>query len=175
MAVHGEMGMSGSVSALKAKLFGVTKYVCGGHGARWPADTTFTVPNGVTIYFFVPDGTSLPNSIGQKIDQVLAGGVGPAPTETITGGSPCWNYRLFTAKAGGYLNLAMSSGADARYITTTDKDNGIHLSEIVERIVAKSPFAEIYWSACRSLESGTATFGWSKPKYSNTLKSLGGP
>ena len=69
----------------------------------------------------------------------------------------------------------MSSGADARYITTTDKDNGIHLSQIVERIVAKSPFAEIYWSACRSLESGTATFGWSKPKYSNTLKSLGGP
>jgi hypothetical protein len=127
--------MSGSVSALKAKLFGVTKYVCGGHGARWPADATFTVPSG----------------------------------------SPCWNYRLFSAKAGGYLNLAMSSGADARYITTTDKDNGIHLSEIVERIVAKSPFAEIYWSACRSLESGTATFGWSKPKYSNTLKSLGGP
>ena len=54
---------------------------------------------------------------------------------------------------------------------TIDRDDG----QIVERIVAKSPFAEIYWSACRSLESGTATFGWSKPKYSNTLKSLGGP
>ena len=69
----------------------------------------------------------------------------------------------------------MSSKADPRYITTTDKDNGIQLSTILEDIIAKSPTAEIYWSACRSLESGTQTFGWSKPKYNAALKSLGGP
>ena len=167
--------MSGSIAALKAKLFGVTKYVCGGHGARWPADAKFTVPNGITIFFFIADGASLPNNIGQQVDQVLTGGAGPTPTETITGGSPCWNYRLFSSKAGGYLNLAMSSGANPRYITTTDKDNGIQLSQIVQDIIAKSPAAEIYWSACRSLESGTDTFGWSKPEYSAALTGLGGP
>jgi hypothetical protein len=167
--------MSGRVAALRASLFGVTKYVCGGHGARWPADAQFTVPNGITIYFFVPDGASLPNSVGQRVDQVLTGGAAPAPTETIAGGSPCWDYRLFSSKAGGYLNLAMSSGANPRYITTNNKDNGIKLSKIVADIIAKSPAAEIYWSACRSLETGTDVFDWDKPDYSTKLKALGGP
>ncbi len=167
--------MSGSVSALKAKLFAPTKYVCGGHGARWPSDQKFTVPNGVRIFFFVPDGASLPNTIGQQVDQVLTGGAAPAPTETVSAGSPCWDYRLFSSKAGGYLALKMSSAADPRYITTTDKDNGIQLSRIVADVLARSPSAEIYWSACRSLESGTDTFSWDKPTYSNALLGLGGP
>ena len=83
--------MSGGIAALKASLFGVTKYVCGGHGARWPGDAKFTLPSGITIFFFVPDGSSLANSVGQKVDQVLTGGTASTPTETITGGSPCWN------------------------------------------------------------------------------------
>ena len=39
----------------------------------------------------------------------------------------------------------------------------------------QTPNAEIHWSACRSHESGTAVFGWSKPKYSAALGKLGGP
>jgi len=167
--------MSGRLAQLKSQLFGTAKYVCGGHGARWPGDPKFTVPKGVTIYFFVADGQSLPNSIGQQVDQVLTGGTAPGATETISGGSPCWNYRLFSSKAGGYLNLAMSSGANPHYITTTDKDQGIHLEDIVKQIISKSPSAEIYWSACRSLETGLDVFSWSQPKYSNKLKNLGGP
>lgn len=161
--------MSGSIAALRASLFGVVDYVCGGHGARWPTDGTFTVPAGVTILFYVPDGDSLPNTTGQKVDQVLTGGTAPTPTETVTAGSPCRNYRLFSSKAGGYLNLAMSSTANDRYITTTDKDVGIHLEDIVKRVIAKSPNARIHWSACRSLESGTDVFSWDKPTYSGAL------
>ncbi|MSP02779.1 MAG: hypothetical protein EXR07_17295 [Acetobacteraceae bacterium] len=167
--------MSGSIAARTALLFGVTKYVCGGHGARWPADAKFTVPAGITIFFFVPDGDSLSNTIGQKVDQVLTGGTAPTPTETFSVGSPYWDYRLFSSKAGGYLNLAMSSSANPRYITTTNKDTGIPLSKIVADIILKSPNAEIYWSACRSLESGADSFSWDKPTYSTALKGLGGP
>ena len=105
--------MSGSrIKALQASLFGTRQYVCGGHGARWPSDGTFIVPNGIVIYFYVPDGDSLGNDIGQKVDQVLAGGTAPAAVETIRSGAPCHDYRLFSNKAGGYLNLAMSSSAE---------------------------------------------------------------
>lgn len=165
--------MSGSIAERTAKLFGVTKYVCGGHGARWPADAKFTVPAGITIFFFVPDAAGLDNSTGQKVDQVLTGGTAPAPTETFKAGSPCWDYRLFSSKAGGYLNLAMSSGANPRYITTTDKDTGISLSKIVTDIIGKSPNAEIYWSACRTVETGTDSVFWDKPYYSPALLGLG--
>ena len=104
---------------MTAKLFGTRHYVCGGHGAIWPSDGGFVVPQGITIHFYIPDGAGLPNNIGQQIDQVLAGGSAPTPTETIRAGAPCNDYRLFSSKAGGYLNLAMSSSADHRYITET--------------------------------------------------------
>ncbi len=168
--------MSGSrIKALQASLFGTRHYVCGGHGACWPSDGNFTVPTGIVIHFYIEDGKGLPNSIGQQVDQVLTGGTAPAPFESIRSGSPCRDYRLFSSKAGGYLNLAMSSGADQRYITELDKDTGRHLSDIVDWVISQTPNAEIHWSACRSHESGTDTFGWSKPKYSQFLLGLGGP
>jgi hypothetical protein len=167
--------MSGSrIKALQASLFGTRQYVCGGHGARWPSDGTFVVPTGIVIHFYVPDGDSLSNDIGQKVDQVLAGGTAPAAVETIRSGSPCHDYRLFSNKAGGYLNLAMSTGADQRYITEQDKDNGRHLSDIVKWVISQTPNAEIHWSACRSIESGTDVFDWDSPTYSPALLGLGG-
>lgn len=168
--------MSGtSVSALKAALFRRLDYVCGGHGARWPSDAKFKVPLGITIHFYVNDTESLPNNIGQQVDQVVTGGVGPAAVETIASGGMCWDYRLFSSKAGGYLNLAMSTSANPQYITEKDKDSGRHLSDIVRWVQTKTPNATIHWSACRSVESGTDVFSWDKPTYSNALKKLGGP
>jgi hypothetical protein len=166
--------MSGSIKARQAALFGTIDYVCGGHGARRPSHGTFTVPAGITIYFYVPDGTSLSNTIGQKVDQILTGGTAPAPTEVVAAGTVVHDYHLYSSKAGGYLNLGMSSSGNARYITTADKENGIALSTIVADIVKLSPFARIHWSACRSLENDGDTFGWSKPEYSTALQSLGG-
>jgi len=167
--------MSGSkIAALKAALFGTRQYVCGGHGARWPSDGTFTVPTGIVIHFYVDDGVGLPNDIGQQVDQVLAGGTAPAAFETIRSGAPCHDYRLFSSKAGGYLNLGMSSAADGRYITELDKDNGRHLSDIVAWVLTQTPNAEIHWSACRSVESGTDVFDWDAPSYSPALLGLGG-
>jgi len=167
--------MSGSrIKALQASLFGTRQYVCGGHGAIWPGDGTFIVPTGIVIHFYVPDGDSLPNDIGQQVDQVLNGGTGPTPVETIRSGSPCDDYRLFSSKAGGYLNLGMSSSANGRYITEQDKDNGRKLSDIVEWVVSQTPNAEIHWSACRSHESGTDVFDWDQPDYSTVLLRLGG-
>lgn len=168
--------MSGSrIAALQAQLFGSRNYVCGGHGAVWPTDGTFVVPAGLTIHFYVPDGDSLGNTIGQQVDQILTGGVAPVPTETVRSGGTCINYRLFSSKAGGYLNLAMSSQADGRYITEQDKDNGRRLSDICNWVIAQTPNAVIHWSACRSHESGTDTFSWDKPVYSHALLRLGGP
>jgi hypothetical protein len=157
-----------SVSELKAKLFTRQSFVCGGHGARRPSHGSFTVPKGITIHFYVPDTDSLPNDIGQKVDQVLTGKPAPAATETLTAGDRCHNYHLYSSKAGGYLNLAMSSKADERYITTTDKDNGVGLKDILDLIIGKCPVAEVHWSACRSTEDDGDSFDWDEPDYSQS-------
>jgi hypothetical protein len=153
--------MSGSVAGLKQRLFGSANYVCGGHGARWPSDTQFTVPSGITINFYVPDGSSLDNAVGQQVDHILTGGVGPTPTEVIKSGALCWNYRLFSPRAGGYLPLGMSSGANQHYISTADSTNGEHLEAIVKWVIGSSPNATIHWSACRAIEPENMAVAWS--------------
>ncbi len=51
--------------------------VCGGHGAVRPSyGADFTIPKGVTLYFYVPHGASLPNRIGQLVDQFVNDGPG---------------------------------------------------------------------------------------------------
>jgi len=151
--------MSQSISQIKNSLFGCAKYVCGGHGARWETvDQRFTVPNGITINFYVPDGDSLGNLKGQQVDQILAGGAGPTPTEVITSGSLCWNYRLFSSKHGGYLRLSSSSDANKHYITETDDRVGRHLEDIVKWVIGGSPNAIIHWSACRAIEPANSVF-----------------
>lgn len=164
--------MSGRIGELQAKLFGVADVVCAGHGARWPQDRLFTVPAGVTILFYCRPGAGLPNDVGQQVDQVVNGGPAPPVVETVAAGSPCLNYRLFTPKAGGYLNLKMSKEASDRYITTNSKDVGVHLKDLVDRVVGRFPFVRIHWSACRVVESGTAVSDWSEPKYEGALAKL---
>lgn len=162
-----------SVSELKAQLFKPQVFVCGGHGARWPkVHRHFTVPKGVRIFFYVHDKIALPNDVGQKVDQVLTGGTPPKAKSIYKAGDRCWNYHLFSSRAGGYLNLAMSSKADSSYITTEDKDVGIALEEIIKTITKTTPFADIHWSACRSVESKDDKFGWSKPKYAGALAKI---
>src|SRR5262245_39089882 len=89
------------IDQIKAQMFQANVYVCGGHGA-WKragggkaSSGTFDVPKGVTIHFYVKHGEGLANSIGQRVDQILAGGVAPNPRETLTGGQWCYNYHLF--------------------------------------------------------------------------------
>ncbi|MHC4957264.1 MAG: putative adhesin [Planctomycetota bacterium] len=161
------------VKDLKQKLFGQADFVCGGHGAVWPSHGRFTVPSGITIRFYVADGQSLPNTTGQKIDQVLAGGDAPGAVETVGSGQSCSDYHLFSSRAGGYLNLKMSSMANSRYITTTDKDVGVALSEICRLVRNRHPNAVIHWSACRSHEPDNMRVSHSKPKYSPALLALG--
>jgi hypothetical protein len=157
---------------LKLKLFGATDYVCGGHGARRPSHGKFTVPTGITIKFYIADTQGLPNSVGQRVDRILSGGPAPAATETFTAGQELDDYHLYSSKAGGYLNLGMSSAANPRYISTTDKNVGIALSDICQRILNTTPVAVIHWSACRSVENDGDTFGWSQPVYNNGLGML---
>lgn len=161
------------VSDIRQRLFGGgTDYVCGGHGARRPAHGKFNVPAGITIKFYVRDTEALPNNIGQQVDRILAGSAAPAATETFTAGQELHNYHLYSSKAGGYLNLGMSSGANDRYISTTDKDIGISLSDICRQIASKSAVAVVHWSACRSVENDGDVFGWSKPEYNGSLGTL---
>ena len=160
------------VSDIAKRLFGSTDYVCGGHGARRPSHGKFTVPAGITIKFYIADTEGLPNNIGQKVDKILSGGAAPPATETFTAGQELHNYHLYSSKAGGYLNLGMSSGANSRYISTTDKDVGIALSDICKTIAAQTPFAVIHWSACRAVENDGDVFGWSKPSYNGKLGAL---
>ena len=123
----------------------------------------------------VPDGTSLSNTIGQKVDQILTGGTAPAPTEVVAAGTVVHDYHLYSSKAGGYLNLGVEEAAVAATSRRpTRKMASPSASTIVADIVKLSPFARIHWSACRSLENDGDTFGWSKPEYSTALQSLGG-
>lgn len=160
------------IEEMKGRLFPSKNYVCGGHGARWPRDGRFVVPKGITIKFYVSDGDSLPNDVGQKVDQIVNGGTPPSATETITGGSQCWDYRLFYHKAGGYLNVAMSSTANERYIMNSNNDSGIHLSDICELVQGSTPYATIHWSACRAHEANDSTFGEDEPEYTGALAAL---
>src|SRR5262245_10750418 len=150
-------------------LFGTTHYVCGGHGARRPSHGTFEVPAGITIKFYIQDTEGLPNNIGQQVDRILSGGAPPPAVETFTAGNVIHNYHLYSSKAGGYLNLGMSSEANPRYISTTDKEIGRALSDICQAIIRKTPNAVVHWSACRAIENDGDVFGWSKPKYQGTL------
>ena len=160
------------VHEIRSRLYGDIDYVCGGHGARRPSHGTFQVPVGITIKFYIDDTQGLPNSVGQLVDQVLAGGRPPLAKETVRAGATIHDYHLYSGKAGGYLNLSMSSNANPRYITTNDKDEGIALSQIVSEVMRQTPNAVIHWSACRSVEADGARFGWSKPKYKGALKTL---
>jgi hypothetical protein len=103
------------------------------------------------------------------VDRILAGGAAPPANESFTTGDVLHDYHLYSSKAGGYLNLGMSSAADPRYISTDDKEVGIALSDICARVVGKTPFAVIHWSACRAVENDGDVFGWSKPKYNKAL------
>jgi hypothetical protein len=160
------------VQEIRSQLYGDIDYVCGGHGARRPSHGRFQVPAGITIKFYVHDKKSLPNSVGQQVDRVLAGERPPLAARTVRAGEIIHDYHLYSARAGGYLNLGMSSKANARYISTSDKDTGLALSEIVRRVRAQSPNAVIHWSACRSVEGDGDSFGWSKPKYEGKLGAL---
>lgn len=164
--------MGRNIDALKARLFVRKSFVCGGHGARWPTHAEFTVPSGITIYFYVSDTESLQNSVGKEVDRILVGGVPPAFTQKVEAGQRCWNYHLFSSRAGGYLNLGMSSKANSHYITTDDKKDGIGLEDIVKLVVGNTPNADIHWSACRAIESGTDVFDWSKPDHSKVLAAI---
>lgn len=171
----------GRVADLQARLFPKQVFVCGGHGA-WKERSAgrlsagFTqVPPGITVYFYVRHGDALGNAIGQQVDQILAGGAAPAAVEVATGGQMIRDYHLFTSRAGGYLNLAMSSSADPRYITSAGKDNGLPLSAILKRIAEVHPSADVHWSACRSVEAWDDRFDWDKPEYSAALLKLGKP
>jgi hypothetical protein len=156
------------VAEIRAQLFKRQSFVCGGHGSRWARHSHhFTVPVGITIYFYCHDKKPLPNSIGQQVDAILAGNPAPDAVSKYTSGQRCWDYRLFCSRAGGYLNLKMSSEANDHYVTTDDKDTGISLSEICQQVIGVCPNADIHWSACRSVEDRNDVFGWSKPKYAS--------
>ena len=149
----------GLVDDMKAKLFVRKSFVCGGHGARRPKHGRFTVPNGITIYFYIADTVGLPNSVGQQVDRILHGQAGsPTPTETLTAGQVCHNYHLYSPRNGGYLTLASSSVASNQYITTKDSADGIALKAICDKVLKIYPVADIHWSACRSVEGDNDQF-----------------
>jgi hypothetical protein len=154
------------VAELKAALFKRKTFVCGGHGARVTNHSHhFTVPQGITIYFYVHDGDGLPDSIGQKVDQILSGQPGPRAKSTYGAGSRCWDYSLYPRQMSQYLNLAMSSDASQYYITTTDTA-GLKLSAICKTIIATCPYADVHWSACRSPIGKHDVFGTGEANYS---------
>jgi hypothetical protein len=164
--------ISTKINDTKSNIFITQDFVCGGHGARQPSFTKFTVPKGINIYFYVHDTKGLPNNKGQLVDQIVNGGSKPSPRYAYRGGMDCWDYHLYPRASGVYLNLAMTSSANKKYITTDDNVNGIALSTIVENIRKSAPYANIHWSACRSLEAEGATFALVKAKYTGAVKIL---
>lgn len=162
--------MSGDrIKALQAQLFARQTFVCGGHGARRPKHGVFTVPKGITIYFYVRDTESLPNDVGQRVDQILTGGAAPRATGMMSSGGRCHNYHLYSPRSGGYLSLGMSSKASDHYISTTDKINGIALADICQTVMKICPEADIHWSACRAIEGDNDVFPDTlEPDYSSS-------
>ena len=60
------------------------------HGGYWAGTKKFTVPNGVTLHFYAPHG----NVLSDPGISFLYNQPDMKPTETITGGHPCYNYIL---------------------------------------------------------------------------------
>ena len=161
------------VHEIRSQLYGDIDYVCGGHGARRPS------------HGMLPDSRGHHGQIlrGRHRGPAELGGPESRPgargeagrrlrRKRVRAGETTHDYHLYSSKAGGYLNLAMSSRANPRYITTTDKEEGIALSEIVRHVQAECANAVIHWSACRSIEDDGASFGWSTPRYKGKLAAL---
>ncbi len=131
------------------------------------------VPPGITLYFYIADGQGLPNSVGQKVDQLVNSRGTVAPVEIVNAGSSLKNYHLYDWQAGGYLNLKGSSKANENYLSTK-QGGGWALSDILAHIKTKAEVAEVHWSACRSHETRAdpVDFPASDPKYKGAWGAL---
>jgi hypothetical protein len=114
----------------------------------------FTIPKGVTLYFYVLHGESLPNDIGQKVDQFVLDGPGAVPHvgAPLRHPSQCHAYHLYNRRGGGYLNLKMSPKANPNYITHDEADGGVAMEDILKAIAKTTDDAHVHWSACRAVE-----------------------
>lgn len=118
----------------------------------------FTVPQGMTIVFWVAHGQPLADAIGNRIDrrwslQDLPHQVGAA-LEIIRGGQLCYNYRLTPPRG---LSLGNNPARDSRFVINPQPlDSTAHISQrgLLFSDLVKLPQcqnATIHWSACRSI------------------------
>ena len=120
----------------------------------------FTVPAGMTIYFWVAHGVGLENLKGMMVDkrfglQDLVKNTGSA-VEVLRGGDVCYNYRL-TAPTG--LTLGNDTSIDPRFITNKYAGDprapvsvrGLLFKNLLKTHEQLCANANIHWAACRSI------------------------
>jgi Putative adhesin Stv domain len=150
--------MSGSFIARNKEFFekkNQLRVVISGHGMRIPTDKQITVPDGMTICFYVLDGELTSNALGRAIEGFTGTGQIPQPVEIVSSGSPVWDYRL--TWASDLTINATRAGAKYDLISIDEKDQNrsIPLSILLRDTRCRN--AEIHWAACREIKPATST------------------
>jgi len=109
-----------------------------------------TVPDGMTIHFYVQHGKPTGNGLGMDIESRLAAKDPPKPVESVSAGGLVRNYRLSFASR---LNLAGDLKTyNYDWITVKSPDQFVPLSVLfMDPRCTKG--CEIHWAACRSIET----------------------
>jgi hypothetical protein len=135
--------------------------ILSGHGTWWPGDGQVTLPTGITVVFYVPDGRNLDDDIGRMVDKRNFGGAAEAASsrygqgipETKAPGSNVPNYRL-TPPDGFMSRQGSSNASDPDFFTPPPAETaGITLDYFVNKFFSfgtryPKPMT-IHWSACR--------------------------
>ena len=87
----------------------MTDIVLSGHGTWNNEDGLISVPDGITVHFYVLDGNNLDDHVGRRIDRMVSY---PQPTESFPGGSMVKNYRL--GPPDGIMASSANSNANNR-------------------------------------------------------------
>jgi hypothetical protein len=152
-----DSGRANSLTKRNVELFekkNQLRVVMSGHGRRIAGEPKITLPLGMTLYFYVPDGKALENELGRAIEGFTGSGRLPRPVETVKGGTPVWNYCL-----SWWDDLPINaSETEAKYaLVTVDerhRNRWIPLSILLRDTRCEN--AEIHWAACRSVKPAAA-------------------
>jgi len=139
-----------AITSFERKKF--DRVVMSGHGAWWATDGKITVPDGVTIHFYVAHGDLTNNAVGMAVENRFASASPPSPAESFSAGEQCFNYRL---SFGSRLTLHGGlSTYKYDWITVNDVDRQVPLAVLLRDPRCAAP-CEIHWAACREIKTDT--------------------
>ncbi len=125
------------------------RVVMTGHGFRIQGEPKIAVPPGITIHFYVDDGVSLDDKIGQAVEGFTGKGM-VRPKETRKSGDLIWNYYL-SYSVGLKVNATkLRAKYDLITISEANSDRAIPLSILFKDSRCKN--AEVHWACCREIK-----------------------